>query len=394
MPTWLCAETDITSEYDVNLYYPFDLPSGQANLAIFVKRPGLSQSSRTFHNVSFSGNRSSTLNLEVEVFLQNDALYTSVSGEVESSSGERLFLPVRLFDFTDIGRRDRASITLRLYQTSITAFRNSYPFTEYNCRSDINAADLERVILAARTLFIEREIYLSEDESWNCLTAFLHENAFELNRFEPGRINNVLQFLTEYRASLGSSPDERFTRFYLEFLNIVVDLRILGTPLTERLQLVDHLRSEFTEIYTKNSGAAFLSAGATFDLLANHSASDVCISVATSLFSNISPETISFIKSGGRGPNSAYNAMTFAMLQAMSCAVELSPTSDIGRLGEVGSAAAYLKRSNPQFVSAFVDLYDALDGEGIFLRRDQKGISQTALVTSYYDELIDQSDGS
>ncbi|MEM6898508.1 MAG: hypothetical protein AAF583_01880 [Pseudomonadota bacterium] len=86
--------------------------------------------------------------------------------------------------------------------------------------------------------------------------------------------------------------------------------------------------------------------------------------------------------------------MTFAMLQAMSCAVELSPTSDIGRLGEVGSAAAYLKRSNPQFVSAFVDLYDALDGEGIFHRRDQKGISQTALVTSYYDELIDQSDGS
>ncbi|MEM6898507.1 MAG: hypothetical protein AAF583_01875 [Pseudomonadota bacterium] len=243
MPTWLCAETDITSEYDVNLYYPFDLPSGQANLAIFVKRPGPSQSSRTFHNVSFSGNRSSTLNLEVEVFLQNDALYTSVSGEVESSSGERLFLPVRLFDFTDIGRRDRASITLRLYQTSITAFRNSYPFTEYNCRSDINAADLERIILAARTLFVEREIYLSEDESWNCLTAFLHENAFELNRFEPGRINNVLQFLTEYRASLGSSPDERFTRFYLEFLNIVVDLRILGTPLTERLQLVDHLRS-------------------------------------------------------------------------------------------------------------------------------------------------------
>ncbi|MEP1613168.1 MAG: hypothetical protein ABJL72_14745 [Roseobacter sp.] len=393
-PSWVLADNDISSTYELDLFYPFELTSGQANLAIFVKSPGPSQSSRTFHNVGFSDNRRSTLTLETEVFLSDDSLYTSVAGVVVSGDGEQLFLPVRLYDFTEVGRRDRAEVTLRLYQSGINAFRNSYPFTDYSCRSEIAAVDLEKVILAARTLLVERETYLSEDEGWNCLTSFLNENAYELNKFEPSRINNVLQFLSEYRSSLGATPDDRFTRFYLDFLNIVVDLRVLGTPLTERLQLVDHLRSEFTEIYTKSSDVAFLSAGETFELLSSHSASDVCLSVATSLFSNISPATIQFIKRNGRGTNSAYNAMTFAMVKAMSCAVESAPVRDIGQLGEIRSAAKYLISQNPQFVSAFTDLYDKLDSEGVFLRRDQTGSSQTALVTSYYDELISDSSGS
>ena len=389
----------ISARYEIELIYPLasssGVETGQARLAIFVKYPGAARSDRTFSNPRFDVSGSGTIEMRAEnIPIRENATLTTLTGELQLEDGGQLFLPVRIVDFESTRRHDIVRVDSRVFETRINAFRNSYPFTEYNCSSKIENDDLEKIVIASRSLLTERAIYLTDDESWNCITRFLNENAYILNSFSPERMSDALLFLSEFRSTIGDGADERFLRFYTEFLNIIVNLRILGTRLNERQYLVDHIRSEFTELYSKHSHVTFLTAGQTFESLSDHAASETCLDIATSLYRNIDDSTISYIKDNGRHPNSPYNAITFSMVRSVGCAIDLADDDKRNEFGDVVAAAIYLQENYPEFLYEYNNLYDRLDESGVFVIRDQLSNSQTRLVTEYYNVFFQKLSGS
>ena len=381
------------AEYDITLYSGAGLGSGTSSISIFLKYPGAGRSDRIFFSPPVTAYSSTKAKIEIsDVLVRKDTLATAIAGEITLDDGRKLYVPIVVGKFE---RPDRIQFDITPVSNTLNAFRTSYPFNEYSCNARIERDDLEKVILASRTILTESQIYLANDESWNCLNAFFEVNARTLKTVSPQRLNDVMTFLSDYRQFQGADLSENFLKLYLRFIHEMIKQDILGSELGEGVRLKDHLRSELTEIYTKHSDISYLGAGLIFENLSIRTAGDVCLKLAPALFNSLTSTQIESITDDRRGPGSPHDALTLSLVTSMDCAIrEARNTQGFSessrKLGEVGATSAWLVFSHPEYLQSYLNMYDKMEGAGLLTTRDRliSSNSRVNLIYSYYENMF------
>lgn len=338
------------------------------------------------------GKPKTNISVEIEgVPVPEDMVATAVGGKVQMADGKEFYVPVFVRSFTDPGsRRDQIQdIRIQLFQKPLSAFWKSFPINRYGCQRRMATSDLESVVIASRVLLTEREIYLTTDEAWTCLKNFFEANAQALKGVDPARLNDVMEFLRDYRSFQGENVPPEFVRLYLRFLRELVALNILGAQLEDGRELRDQLRAELTVVFSDHTVIATAFATTLFNNLMKAGSPELCVELAQTLFfglvrQNDGVDAVAVARSDVR------ELVEHSMQSSYACAINIAQSEDPNRSNLVGqqqAAAEWLVRNQIGFVETYMALYDRLDQEGWFTKVRLKDVTRAANVSGYYDQM-------
>lgn len=384
------AET-VSSNYDIELFTGAGVETGEAALSVFLKSSAAGRSDRLPVSRIFGKPGTTLYNLTIEVDdipVETDTVAVAFAGTLKMPGGRTLILPVQVYGFGPGQRRDKLpdSQTFKLSESSLTAFRRSYPISAYGCTKRLNVPDLARVVLASRVLLTERETYLTTDESWDCLETFFEKNAKALQSVTDAQLNDVMAFLSDYRTFQGSAVPDRFINLYLKFLREIVELNKMGSELSDRHTLKDQLRTELAEIMSDQTLAAVPFAGSLYENMSRFSAADLCIDNATTLFFGLNRQDDAALQAMLKAREDSISLVEYAMDSTMRCAVTLAQNdgADIRTLGLVAATAGWVSANRTDFLQSYIALYERLDALGWFTQNRTLTNPSAELVNDYY----------
>lgn len=211
-----------------------------------------------------------------------------------------------------------------------------------------------------------------------------------MNTVDPARLNDVLEFLADYRSFQEEVPPQ-FISLYLQFLKELIGLDIMGTRLTDDRTLSAHLRSELREIFAEETMFAIGHSGGILEALERTNASDLCLDLAGSLFFNVTQMDAQQLKTLDLTRPDADFLIEYAMNTSMDCAIELADDADVDlrTLGQVAATADWLSRDYAGFMQAYINLYDHLDENNWISQRKVRENKITARVHQNYLALVD-----
>lgn len=383
----------VDSQYEIKVFSGLGLQNGEASLAIFFK-PASGRSQRVPYTRLFGreGRSQNQILIEVDdIPVEKTTYAVAISGSLKMGNQTVFYIPIKVEAFEERARRDllHNQGSIKLTTSRLTAFRRSYPFSTYECDTRMDKDDLEKVILASRAMLTERDIYLSTDEGWNCLENFFEANASIMSSIDPARLNDVLEFLANYRSFQEDVP-ERFIGLYLQFLKKLIALNIMGTELADDRTLESHLRSELREIFAEDTTAAVGHSGGILETLDRLNAPELCLDLAGSLFFNFTQLEASELKALDLTRPNADFLVEYAMNTSMDCAVSLARREDVDlrTLGPVASTSAWLTRDYANFMQTYINLYDHLDQNNWISQRKVRENTTTARVHDNYLALV------